>query len=80
MALKRQRYQHLSGLGLGWGQFARDAHIRKALAVVAAIAKRLVGGVPAPAQRNDCSARESERLTGRIGNLEFTLDAQWSVI
>jgi hypothetical protein len=47
---------------------------------MAAIAKRLVGGVPAPAQRNDGSASESERLTRRVGNLEFTLDAQRSVI
>src|SRR5215831_10608913 len=80
MALKRQRFQYVSKLGLGRWQFARDTDIRKALSIVASVAKRLVGGVPAPAQRNDPSARESEHLAGRVGDFEFTLNAQRTVV
>jgi hypothetical protein len=39
-----------SELWLRWGQFPGDHFVNETHAVVAAVAKRLIGGVPAPAK------------------------------
>ena len=61
-------------------QFPSDHGIREAHAIVGAVAKRLIGGVAAAAERNHRPASQAERGSGRVDNLEFPLDADGAVI
>ena len=60
-------------------QFAGDYFVNKTHAVVAAIAKRLIGGVPATAKREHGATGEAEGLTSRIADFKFALDADGAV-
>ena len=80
MALKRQPLSSaFSELWLRRRQLAGDYFINETHAVVAAIAERLISGVPAPAKRDHATAREAERLTRGIANFKFALDADRAV-
>ena len=80
MALKRQPFRALfSELWLGWRQLAGDYFVNETHAVVAAVAKRLIGGVPAPAKRNHSAAGEAESLTSGIADFKLALDADGAV-
>ena len=46
---------------------------------MAAIAKGLVFGMPAAAQRNNRPSRQAECLAGRIANLELPLNADGAI-
>jgi hypothetical protein len=47
---------------------------------VAAVAKGLIGGLPAAAKRNDGPARQSESGTRRVQDLELPLDPDRTVV
>src|ERR1035438_8104523 len=61
-------------------QFPGDHGIGKGHPIVGAIAERLIGGVAAAAERNHRPASQAERGSGRVYNLEFSLDADGAVI
>ena len=63
-------------LRLGGSQFSRDNCVREPAVFVAAVAKWLVGGLPAPA-KSDCGpASKPKRLPVWIDDLEIALDAK----
>ena len=80
MALKRQPLSSaFSELWLRRRQLAGDYFINETHAVVAAIAERLISGVPAPAKRDHSAAGEAESLTSGIADFEFALDADRAI-
>ena len=77
---KEAANQGLSELRFRGRKLPRQAGIREADPVMAAIAKRLVRRLAAAAQGDDSPARQPERLAVCIMNFKFPLEAQWTVI
>src|SRR5580658_2366069 len=79
--LERSRhFGTLSDLRFGRRQLAGGDGIGEAHAVVAAVAKRLVGRVAATAQRDDRAASQSKGCAGGVADLEFALHTEGPVV
>jgi hypothetical protein len=66
-------------LGLRRGQFSRNDGVGKAASLMAAVAKRLIGGSPAATETNGGTPRESEGLAIWIDDLEIAFDTNRAV-
>ena len=66
-------------LGLRRGEFAGHTRVGKADSIVAAIAERLVLGLPAAAERDRGPSGESEGSARRVDDLEIAFDAEIAV-
>src|ERR1035441_9901686 len=60
--------KHALQFRLGRRQFPGDYAVREAHPIVGAVAKRLIGGVAAAAERNYRPASQAERGPGRVYN------------
>ena len=71
-----------TGLNLGsrWRQFPRRTQRFEPGSPVRAIAKRLVLGLPAPAQPDGGPSGEVERLSFRVVNRELAFDLNRAVV
>ena len=67
-------------LGLGRGQFSSNNGVGKGASLMAAVAKRLIGGLPAAAETDGGTPRESEGLALRIDDLEIAFDTKRAVV
>jgi hypothetical protein len=79
MARKRQRFEVFSGFWNRRWEVARGHRVGESRAGVAAVAKGLVGGLPAAAQPDRRSPRQTESGPGRIDNFEIALNAEGTV-
>src|SRR5690349_2208971 len=80
MALKRQRRRSVSDFGFRRWKLARHNRVGEPHAVVAPVAERFVGGVPAAAQRDHRASGQPELVSRRIQNLKLSLNAYRTVI
>jgi hypothetical protein len=70
----------LEGRWLGRWKIPRLNCVSETYLLVGAIAKRLVGGMAATAERNRRAARQAEWLAGRIVDLKIALDSQRAIV
>jgi hypothetical protein len=80
MARKRQRFEELSDFWHRWGQIAGCHGMGKSGAVVAAIAKGLIGRLSAAAKGDHRAPGEAEGGARGIENFEVALNAKRPVV